>query len=282
MANFLSRNRDCAVESAKNLAKPKTRNSKLMSTPAVAVSGLSKYFPQLELRHLLTGRRAPGVWALKDVAFELFPGEGLCIVGPNGSGKTTLMKLIATLLTPTQGRISIQGRDAQAQPLRAKSHLGFITCNEASFYGRLSGWQNLAFFARLQNLDPKAAIPPVAESLRLEPYLDRRFFSCSSGIKRRFDIARGLLHRPDILLLDEPTTNLDPITAAEVRDLLAQLQAQGKTLITVTHNLEEVRKLGRRLAIMRAGNFLEVSLAPEENLEELYRRVVLGDGRAPQ
>ncbi|MCX5892827.1 MAG: ABC transporter ATP-binding protein, partial [Deltaproteobacteria bacterium] len=207
-------------------------------------------------------------------------GEGLCLVGPNGSGKTTLVKLIATLLSPTKGRVFIQGHDTLARPLKAKRHLGFITCNEESFYGRLSGWQNLAFFARLQNLDPKTAIPPVAHSLRLEPYLDRRFFAYSTGIKRRFDIARGLLHQPDILLLDEPTTNLDPITAAEVRDLLVELLARGKTLITVTHNLEEVRKLGQRLAIMREGIFQEVSLAPEDNLEELYRRVVLGGGGA--
>ncbi len=252
-----------------------------MPIPAVAVHGLSKYFPQIELRRLLTGRRTPGVWALQDAAFELQAGAGLCIVGPNGSGKTTLLKLIATLLEPTAGRISIQGHDALARPLKAKRHLGFITCNEMSFYGRLSGWQNLAFFARLQDLDPKIAIPPVVKSLKLEAYLDRRFFSYSTGIKRRFDIARGLLHRPDILLLDEPTTNLDPITAAEVRELLAQLQGQGKTLITVTHNLEEVRQLGQRLAIMRGGAFLEVSLAPDENLEELYRRTVLGDRLAP-
>ena len=252
----------------------------MASTPAVAVQGLSKYFPQIELRHLLTGRRAPGVWALQDATFELQPGEGLCIVGPNGSGKTTLVKLIATLLEPTRGRIFIQGHDILARPTRAKRHLGFITCNEESFYGRLSGWQNLAFFARLQNLDPKAVIPEVATRLKLEPYLDRRFFSYSTGIKRRFDIARGLLHQPDILLLDEPTTNLDPINASEVRELLVQLQERGKTLITVTHNLEEVRKLGRRLAIMRDGHLQEVSQAPEENLEELYRRVVLGDGLA--
>jgi len=251
-----------------------------MSTPAVAVSRLSKYFPQIELRHLLTGRRAPGVWALKEVEFELQPGESLCLVGPNGSGKTTLIKLLATLLEPTAGRIFIQGHDALARPLRAKGHLGFVTCNEESFYGRLSGWQNLAFFARLQNLDPKTAIPPVARALKIEAHLDRRFFSYSSGIKRRLDLARGLLHQPDILLLDEPTTNLDPITAAEVRELLAGLQAQGKTLITVTHNLDEVRKVGRRLAVMREGNFLEVSLDPEENLQELYRRIVLGDGLA--
>lgn len=252
----------------------------MASSPAVAVHGLSKYFPQIELRHLLTGRRPPGVWALQGVAFELSPGESLSIVGPNGSGKTTLMKLLATLLVPTAGRIFIQGHDALARPMRAKRHLGFITCNEESFYGRLSGWQNLAFFARLQNLDPKVAVPPVAKSLKLEAYLDRRFFSYSTGIKRRFDIARGLLHQPPILLLDEPTTNLDPISAAEVRDLLITLQGQGKTLITVTHNLEEVRKLGQRLAIMRGGIFLEVSLDQDENLEELYRRVVLGDGIA--
>ncbi len=252
----------------------------MTSNPAVAVQGLRKYFPQIELRHLLTGRRVPGVWAVQDADFELQPGESLCIAGPNGSGKTTLMKLIATLLEPSAGRIFIQGHDALARPRRAKRQLGFITCNEASFYGRLSGWQNLAFFARLQNLEPEAVIPPVASRLGLTPYLDRRFFSYSTGIKRRFDIARGLLHQPDILLLDEPTTNLDPINAVEVRELLGQLQSQGKTLITVTHNLEEVRKLSQRLAIMRDGRLQEVSLAPQENLEEVYRRVVLENGLA--
>lgn len=252
----------------------------MASTPAVAVHGLSKYFPQIELRHLLTGRRAPGVWALRGVDFEVCPGDCLSIVGPNGSGKTTLMKLLATLLAPTTGRTFIQGYDALVRPMQARRQIGFITCNEASFYGRLSGWQNLAFFARLHNLDPKVAIPPVAKSLKLEAYLDRRFFSYSTGIKRRFDIARGLLHQPPVLLLDEPTTNLDPISAAEVRDLLNTLKSQGKTLIMVTHNLEEVRKLGQRLAIMRDGIFLEVSLDPDENLEELYRRVVLGEGIA--
>jgi len=223
----------------------------MVSTPAVAIQGLSRYYPHLNLRHFLTLRRQPGIWALKDVVLDLWPGESLCIVGPNGSGKTTLVKLIATLLVPTKGSIFIQGHDAQVRPLQAKRRLGFITCNEESFYGRLTGWQNLAFFARLQNLKPEAAIPPVVDRLKLESYLDRRFFSYSTGIKRRFDIARGLLHRPDILLLDEPTTNLDPISAAEVR------------------------KLGRRLAIMRSGNFLEVHLGPQETLEELYRRVVL-------
>lgn len=213
---------------------------------------------------------------MREVALELWPGENLCIVGPNGSGKTTLLKLIATLLLPTQGRIFVQGRDTALRPLAAKRHLGFITSNEESFYGRLSGWQNLAFFARLQNLEPKVVIPPVAQLLQLEPFLDRRFFAYSTGIKRRLDIARGLLHRPDILLLDEPTTNLDPISAMEVRDFLIQLRDRGTTIVMVTHRLEEVAKLGGRLAIMREGRLQEVCLAPGENLEELYRRTVTG------
>lgn len=253
-----------------------------MSTPAVAVQGLSKYFPQLELRHLLTFHRPQGVWALREVAFELNPGEILCLLGPNGSGKTTLIKLIATLLLPTAGRIFIHGRDAVRRPLVAKRHLGFITCNEWSFYGRLSGWQNLAFFARLHGLDPQAAIEPVARSLKLEPYLDRRFFSYSTGIKRRFDLARGMLHQPDLLLMDEPTTNLDPIAAGEVRDLIAGFKEQGKTVILVTHRLEEAQKLGDRLAIMTAGQFREIRPAPHESLEDLFLRVVQeeGDGNA--
>jgi ABC-2 type transport system ATP-binding protein len=208
------------------------------------------------------------------VSFELKAGEVLCLVGPNGSGKTTLIKLIATLLLPNRGSIRVMGEDAVRRPQAAKGRLGFITCNEESFYGRLSGWQNLAFFARLHHLDPQEAVPRVARILKLEPYLGRRFFTYSTGIKRRLDIARGLLHQPDILLLDEPTTNLDPLSAAEVRDLLGQLQARGKTIILVTHRLEEVDKLGGRLAIMKQGRFEEVVRSAGENLEDLYRRVV--------
>jgi ABC-2 type transport system ATP-binding protein len=242
----------------------------------VAVSRVSKYFPQIELRRFFTGGGFSGNWALREVVLELKPGENLTILGPNGSGKTTLLKLIATLLIPTQGRIFVQGHDTMRRPLAVKRHLGFITCNELSFYGRLTGWQNLAFFAQLQNLDPKSAIPPVARLLQLEPYLDRRFYSYSTGIKRRLDIARGLLHRPDILLLDEPSSNLDPISAMEVREVLIKLRDQGTTIIMVTHRLEEVAKLGGRLAIMKGGRLQEVSLTAEESLEDLYRRLVAG------
>jgi ABC-2 type transport system ATP-binding protein len=249
-------------------------------TPAVAVSRLSKYFPLITLRRLLTGRWKEGVWALRDVNFELFPGEVLFILGPNGSGKTTLIKLIATLLAATEGRIVIHGLDNSGSALPVKRRLGYITCNESSFYGRLTGWQNLAFFSRLQNLDPKTAIPPVVGALRITEYMDRRVFTYSSGIKRRLDIARGLLHQPDILLLDEPTTNLDPLSALEVRQLLASIQAQGKTMIIVTHRLEEVQKLGGRVAIMKDGRFWEVHPKIGENLEELYTRSVAEGGHA--
>jgi ABC-2 type transport system ATP-binding protein len=246
----------------------------LSSAPAVTVSNLSKYFPQLELRQFLTWRRPPGVWALKDVELELAPGENLTLVGPNGSGKTTLIKLIATLLVPDQGRIFVHGRDAGRHPLEARRRLGYITANEYSFYGRLSGRQNLAFFAQLHGLDPRVVIPPVARRLKLEPHLDRRFFSYSTGIKRRLDIARGLLHQPDILLLDEPTSNLDPITAVEIRELLVELRNLGKTIIMVTHRLEEAEKLGGRLGIMQEGRLREVRPAPGENMEDLYLREV--------
>ena len=249
-----------------------------MSVPAVAVTGLKKYFPRLDLKGLFSLKRRPGLWALKEVSFELRPGETLCLMGPNGSGKTTLIKIIATIIAPTQGRVFIQGNDASLQPLAAKRRMGLITCNESSFYGRLTGWQNLAFFARLHNLDPKQAIPPVSQVLDLEPHLDRRFYTYSAGVRRRFDIARGLLHRPDILLMDEPTVNLDPLKALEVQELLAQFHQQGKTIILVTHRLEEARRLGTRLAVMAQGCFHEIHLRPEENLEDLYRQLVTGDG----
>jgi ABC-2 type transport system ATP-binding protein len=248
--------------------------NRMGTTPAVAVSRLSKFFPLITMRRLLNGTWRQGVWALQEVDFELFPGEVLFILGPNGSGKTTLVKLIAGLLAPTQGSISIHGLDAARFPLQVKQRLGYITCNEYSFYGRLTGWRNLAFFAQMQNLDPQTVIPPVVESLRLTEFLDRRFFTYSTGIKRRLDIARGLLHQPDILLLDEPTTNLDPLSAAKLRQLLVEIKAQGKTMIIVTHRLEEVHKLGGRVAIVKEGRFQEVTQQAGENLEELYARMV--------
>ena len=111
------------------------------SAPAVAVSHLSKYFPLITRRHLITGKWHEGVWALREVNLKLYRREVL------------LIKLIATLLAPAEGSIMIHGRDAGRFRLPVKRRLGYITCNESSFYGRLTGWQNLAFFARLHNLD---------------------------------------------------------------------------------------------------------------------------------
>ena len=244
------------------------------STPAVAVRRLTKHFPLITMRRLFSGTWRQGVWALREVDFELAPGEVLFILGPNGSGKTTLIKLIATLLAPTGGRIFIHGLDTARASTAARQRLGYITCNESSFYGRLTGWHNLVFFARLHGLDPQTAIPPEVETLRLTEYMDRRIFTYSTGIKRRLDIARGLLHQPDILLLDEPSTNLDPVSASEVRQLLIQLQAQGKTMVIVTHRLEEVQRYQARVAIMKKGRLREVQPQSGENLEELYAREV--------
>jgi len=170
--------------------------------------------------------------------------------------------------------VLVHGVNAVRSPLLVKRRLGYITCNESSFYGRLNGWQNLAFFARLHNLNPKEAIPPLARTLKIESYLNQRFFTYSTGIKRRFDLARGLIHQPDVLLLDEPTTNLDPMHAAEVRDLLVSMQGQGKSMIIVTHRLDEVQKLAQRLAIMKNGRLREIPLTYGESLEELYRQTV--------
>lgn len=242
--------------------------------PAVEIRQVAKYFPAWGLRKLLKFRRLPGTWALRDVNLTIWPGECLCLLGPNGAGKTTLIKLIATLLEPTEGTIRVFGRDTVRASQKARARLGYVTCNETSFYGRLTGWQNLAFFARLQNLVPETVIPPVAGYLGLEPYLERRFFTYSTGIKRRLDIARGLLHQPEVLILDEPTTNLDPLAALEVRDLLARLHRQGKTLILVTHRLEEARRLGTRFGFLVQGRYREVNPGPEDSLESLYRRVI--------
>ncbi len=230
--------------------------------PAILAEGLAKSFRRPG--GLLGGRGVP-VHAIRDIDLALPRGALLGILGPNGAGKTTFLKLLATLLLPDAGRLLVDGRDCVREGRHVRARVGLVTGDERSFYWRLTGRQNLAFFGALHDLDgarSRARIAELAGALGLEAVLDARVDGYSTGMRQRLAVARGLLHDPSVLLLDEPTRSLDQEAAASLRALLANLAREGRhTVVLVTHAPEEARALCTHLATMREG-VLRIEASP--------------------
>jgi ABC-2 type transport system ATP-binding protein len=233
-------------------------------TAAIRTEDLGKiYVKRRSLREM--ARRPFGaaerVTALRDVTFEIRPGEIFGLLGPNGAGKTTLLKILTCLVLPSSGRALVDGLDVARDERRVKRSIGFVTSDERSFYWRLTGRENLAFFARLYGLRPEAArrrCAELIEAVELGAVAGQQFMTYSSGMKQRLAIARALLHDPPVLCLDEPTRSLDPIAAKHVRRFAAERLSRqgGKTVLLATHNLQEAEEMCGRLAILDRGRVL--------------------------
>jgi ABC-2 type transport system ATP-binding protein len=209
-------------------------------------------------------RRSPksGVRAaLTDVSFRLYPGETLGLLGPNGAGKTTLLKIIATLLAPTSGRVLINGVDVKKDSIGARRSLGMISSDERSFYWRLTGRQNLNFFAALYRIPERVAkerIAALLEVLGLTYAADRKFHGYSSGMKQKLAIARGLMNEPHVVLYDEPTRALDPLSAQQIRRWIQenQVRASHQAHLLATNQLYEAEQLCQRVMIVNRGSII--------------------------
>ncbi len=196
--------------------------------------------------------------ALDGVDLEVRQGEVFGLLGPNGAGKTTLLKILSTLLLPTEGRATVNGHDVVEAPRRARQAVGYCLDTERSFYYRLTGMQNLAFFANLNNIGSREATTRIGEVLGmvgLNGAAGDPFMTYSKGMQQKLGLARALLTDPTILLLDEPTKSLDPGAAIEFRRFLRGTLAErlGKTILLVTHSLEEARECCDRVAILDQG-----------------------------
>ncbi len=232
---------------------------------AIAIKNLSKAYPgAFELRTLL-GRapRKQPVQALSDVSFDVQEGEIFGLIGPNGAGKTTPTKIIATLVQPTTGTVTVKGFDSVHESPALRRLIGLAAAEERSFYWRLTVEQNLMFFARLYGMptrEAQARITALLAQLDLEKSTRQRFGELSTGNKQRMAIARALLNKPPILLLDEPTRSLDPLAAARMRSFISSL-AKGEAPVTIlltSHNLNEIEELCQRIAIISHGRIREL------------------------
>jgi len=194
--------------------------------------------------------------ALRGVNLLVPVGERIAIFGENGAGKTTLLKLIAGLLLPSGGEVLLNGHDTAHHGPLIRRHVGYILNEERSFYWRLTGRENLEYFAALDEMfgaETRDRIGALVAKVGLNGQADRRVAEYSAGMKQRLAIARGLLTNPDLLLLDEPTRSLDPIGTAKIHELLREAIGADQTMIVATNRLEDAATLCRHMAILRHG-----------------------------
>jgi ABC-2 type transport system ATP-binding protein len=199
------------------------------------------------------------VVAVEDISFEVKAGELFGLLGPNGAGKTTTVKMLTTLLIPSTGSAKVGGFDVVKQANEVRRRIGFIFGGERGLYWRLSGDDNLRYFASLYGVDPaisRKRIPYLMELVGLQGRGNERVGGYSRGMKQRLHVARTLLHDPEILFLDEPTIGLDPVGAREFRNVILNLQSQKKTILLTTHYMFEADALSDRIAIINKGKVI--------------------------
>jgi ABC-2 type transport system ATP-binding protein len=221
--------------------------------PAIEVRDLVRTY---RTREGTFRRRRNAVEALRGVTFAIEPGELFGLLGPNGAGKTTTIKILTTLLLPTSGSARVLGFDPAGQAREVRSRIGYVFGGDRGMYDRLSALDNLRYFADLYRVPvarKRARIEELLELVGLQGREKERVETYSRGMRQRLHIARGLLHDPEVVFLDEPTIGLDPVGARELRDTIAGLRTAGKTILLTTHYMFEADALCDRIAVIANG-----------------------------
>ncbi|MGA4863178.1 ATP-binding cassette domain-containing protein [Streptomyces lavendulocolor] len=224
-----------------------------MSDIAIEAVGLRRTY---ETRTGWLRPRRLAIEAVRGVSFQVGRGELFGLLGPNGAGKTTTIKMLNTLLLPTAGRASVLGRDVARDPMGVRRRIGYVFGGDKGLYERLSALDNLRYFAELYGVGPReqrTRIPEMLEAVGLRGRENERVEGYSRGMRQKLHIARGLLHRPEVLFLDEPTIGVDPVAARELRAMVAGLAADGITVILTTHYMAEADELCDRIAVISDG-----------------------------
>ncbi|MDH8711783.1 ATP-binding cassette domain-containing protein [Bacillus altitudinis] len=211
------------------------------------------------------------VKAMKHMTFSVKEGEVVGILGENGAGKTTLLRAVATLLEPTHGSVTVAGFDTVKEATEVKKRIGVLFGGETGLYDRLTARENLEYFGKLYGLDQheiKARIEDLAKRFGMRQYMDRKVKGFSRGMKQKVAIARTLIHDPDIILFDEPTTGLDITSSNIFREFIHQLKQQNKTILFSSHIMEEVSLLCDSVMMIHQGELVYKGTLPELYAQE--------------
>ena len=227
------------------------------------------------------------IHAAENVSFSVAPGQIYGLLGANGAGKTTTLRMLATLLRPTQGGATVAGYDVVNQSQQVRANVGFLAASTA-LYGRLTARETLAYFGRLNGISDaeiKVRTQQLADELDMHEFLDRRCDKFSTGMKQKTSIARTLIHDPAVMIFDEPTLGLDIMAARTIVKFVRECRGRGKTVIYSTHIMSEVEKLCDVIGIIHGGRLLaEGTLGDlrtryhEHDMEEIFVSAVGGGG----
>ncbi len=211
----------------------------------ITVSNVSKAFGKTQV--------------IKNISFTASPGQITGLIGANGSGKTTTMRLISTILKPDSGSIIVDGADAVSNPAAARKNLGVLFGGDVSLYNRLTAWENIMYFAKLQGMSDAEAetrIKILSNLLDMDKYIFKRVTGFSRGMRQKVAFAKSIVHNPSVILLDEPSTGLDIYSIRDVQDFILTCKEQGKTVLVSTHNMHEIERLCDNLVIISDGRII--------------------------
>ena len=240
----------------------------------------------IEARHLVKrfrDRKRGTVCAVDGVSFSCRPGEIYGLLGANGAGKTTTLRILATILAPTEGTAMVAGYNVAKDPQEVRARVGFLSTATA-LYGRLSAQEMVEYFGRLHGLDEptlRGRIDEIFARLEMNDFRDRRCDKLSTGMKQKVSIARTLVHDPPVMIFDEPTVGLDVMAARTIVGFIRECRERGKTVIFSTHVMSEVEKLCDHIGIIHGGKLLVEGTLPDlraryalQNLEDIFVKVV--------
>ncbi|MFF4104014.1 ABC transporter ATP-binding protein [Streptomyces sp. NPDC001903] len=244
--------------------------------PAIELHGVGRIYAEAGRRHT----------ALEDVSLTVARGEVVGLLGENGAGKTTLTKILATLLLPSTGTARVMGADVVRDPTAVRAVQSVVFGGDRGLYTRLSGRENLRFFGMLDGLPHRqltARLEPALAEVGLAEAADRKVSAYSKGMRQRLHIAIGMISRPQVLLLDEPTVGLDPLEAARLRSAVGALRADGVTVLLTSHHLLDIEELADRVVLLERGRITrDMSVAAFAALLGYVATVVVhGTGPAP-
>ncbi|MBC8172515.1 MAG: ATP-binding cassette domain-containing protein [Chitinophagales bacterium] len=250
----------------------------------IEINALSKTFPLSKQQQKEMGKefKAKTVDAVKDVSFSCVPGRVFTLLGANGAGKTTVLRMIATILKPTAGTISVCGFDTVKDSIEVRRRLGFLT-GGTGLYDRLTPHEVINYFGRLNGMEEdelQKRKNELFDLLGIHEFAGRRIGKFSTGMKQKVSIARTMIHDPDVIVFDEPTSGLDVIAAKSIIDLIRNCKNAGKTVIFSTHIMSEVNMLADDLAIIHKGDLIYNGLfsdfksaMQESTLEDEFIRI---------
>src|SRR3989449_5707771 len=208
------------------------------------------------------------VTALRDVSFKVKKGEVFGLLGPNGAGKTTTIKILCTLIQPTSGDAFVNGHSVTRSPQKARQDLGVMLTGDRTLYWKLSGRENLEYFAALYHMNRAQAKKRIQDLLKLvglDERQDTLVENYSTGMRIRLSFIKGILHEPPVILLDEPTMSLDPQSARLIREIIQDMRRQGHAILLTTHYMEEADQLSDRVAVIDHGKI--IAMAPPSELK---------------